>query len=351
VASGASELSRRNVRRGLRRRSTCTSTSGLSGGSTCASASSHDGVRVGGSRWVWGRSVLDRGDNRDGSLGNVDNLNRRGADRDFLLLGDVVGRGVGRLVAAMAGSGRLGWLLGLVTTIGWAIGLGWLSGHNRDVGSRSGRLGQGVGNDSGTAIVTNVDRGDRVALALVADSLSNSLSLGGNTGLAGIDIGGGDDSDGGAGGVRWVVLASLGGDRGRVGTIDRSWAGRSTIDRRRAGRSTVHWVARGRRSTIDGGRAGRSTVHGVTRSGRAGSNGRRAAIGRGVGDRVVGAGARRGVGQSLASVRVHVLGCVLRVHNRGRGGTSRVRSVGHVSRWVVRSGGARNGREAGDDRA
>jgi hypothetical protein len=104
--------------------------------------------------------VFDRGNNGNGSLGNVNNLDRGGASGHFLLLGNIVGRRIRRLVATVAGSRWLRGLLGLVTTVGWAIGLGRCSRHSWDVGSWGGRLGQSVGNNRRTAVVANIDRGD-----------------------------------------------------------------------------------------------------------------------------------------------------------------------------------------------
>jgi hypothetical protein len=190
VASSTSELGRGNVR-------------GRLGGD--ASAGRLDGVGHGtvlrGRRWVWHGGVGSSGHNGDGC--HVDNRNRGGAGRRLLLLGHVVGGsvdglvgtvdgGVGRLVSAVHGS-----VGGLVGTVDWGLsGLSNRSWHAGNVGGRGGGLGDGVGHNSGAAVVANVDRGDGVFSALGADGLDDGLGLGGDTSLARINIGSCDNLDG-----------------------------------------------------------------------------------------------------------------------------------------------------------
>jgi hypothetical protein len=230
VGRSASELSWRSVRsRGrLRRRSRDTSARYLDGVSA--------GAILRGGRWVRRRSVLGGRHNRDRSLSDVDDLNGGGSTWSLLLLGLVVGRSVGGLVSTVDGgvlglfgtvdgSGLLSRGLGLVTTV---AGAGWLSGHGRNAGNVGGwcsRLGDGVGDDGWAAVVADVDRGDRVtSSALVADSLGDGLGLGGDTSGTRVNVGGGDDLDGGAGWDRWVVLARHAGDGRRVcAAVDGSW--------------------------------------------------------------------------------------------------------------------------------
>jgi hypothetical protein len=226
VGCGASKLSWRSIRSRLRGES-----------STCAGRL--DGVAAGTvlrrGRWVGHGSVLGGRHDRDRSLGDVDNLHGGGLGWDLLLLRDVVGRSVGRLVTTVAGSRLLSRRLGLLATV---VGAGWHCGHGRnngDVGSRGGGLGDGVGYDSWAALVADVDRGDRVGLALVADGLGDGLGLGGDTSLARVNIGGGNNLDRRASWGRRVVLTGHAGDGRRVrSAVDGSRAGKGTVDRGRA---------------------------------------------------------------------------------------------------------------------
>jgi hypothetical protein len=305
MAGGTGELSRRNVRGWL--------------GGNRASARWLDGVAAGSvlrrRRGVSNWSV-DNG-RRNGNGGDVNDRNCSGASRDFMLLGDVVGRSVDRLVTAVAGGGRLHRLLGLLTTVAgggglsrlmglftavaWAGRFGWCGGDTWNISGRSVGLGDGVGDDRRTAVVANVDGGDGILGALRADSLGDGLSLGGHTSLARVDIGGGNNLDR----VRRVVVCRLARNRGRVrcaiglcaargrvAVVGLARAGCSTVDWSRAGCSTIVNGYRGASCHVRGGaRCGRGSVH---RNGRAGHGG---GCARGVQSRVVDAGAGRRVNQ------------------------------------------------------